>query len=73
MLYLGDEEKRVVFCYSPVFPENLAILDFCLINNIYLDLKKIDYLNGDLKEEPLLVDGRVTCNDRSVLICYYIF
>lgn len=59
LLKYGHEEKKLKIYYCPIFPNARIVLQFLLFSNIYFEPHKIDYLHGDFKEDPILVDDEL--------------
>lgn len=63
LLRYGDDTNTLKLHFSPIFPNSRVILHFLLCNSIAFEPRKIDYLYGDFKEDPILVDGELILTD----------
>ncbi len=61
---IGDEKAAPIklhFC--PIFPSSKFVVNFLLTNHVIFDPFKVSFLDGDLKEEPILVQDQVQLSE----------
>lgn len=63
MKWTGNEATKIKLYYCPIFASCKVVLHFCLANHIYFEPHTIDFMRGDFKEHPILVDHELNFTD----------